>query len=150
MKRVVLLVTAMLALSTASAHAGLESSRWRSTYRDYQGTFVVNAPINFQGNIAYYYPSGGQGTLSNINYFPSPSGGTTIKGNWSSAGVGGWFSFDVTPDRSRFNGTWGYSGQAASGTWSGQQEAPAPAPVPVPFPGSAPAPAPAPGPIYYP
>jgi hypothetical protein len=148
MKRFAFLVTAVLAISTAPAHAGLESSRWRSTYRDYQGTFVVNAPIVFQGNTAFYYPSGGQGNLNNINYFPSPSGGTTIRGTWSYAGVGGWFSFDVTPDQSQFNGTWGYNGQAAAGSWSGQREAPAPAPAPVPSPG--PAPAPAPGPIYYP
>ena len=127
------LTAALFLMGGPALSQGIESSSWQSTYGDYQGNIPpVNAFLQFQGSGGFYRPGSNYGTLNGITYQPSNTGGMQVSGQWSYAQISGWFSFDVAPGGGSFNGTWGYSGQPATGYWRGTRSGGPPAPVPAP------------------
>lgn len=53
---------------------------------------------------------------------------TQINGKWHGPGGAGWLTVYVTPNGHSFNGTWGYNGRAANGSFVGNKVLP-PSPV---------------------
>jgi hypothetical protein len=53
---------------------------------------------------------------------------TQINGKWSGPGGAGWLTIYVTPNGHSFNGTWGYNGRAANGSFVGNKVLP-PSPI---------------------
>ena len=49
---------------------------------------------------------------------------TQINGKWHGPGGAGWLTVYVTPNGHSFNGTWGYNGRAANGSFVGQKVLP--------------------------
>jgi hypothetical protein len=118
---VTLVGSAAGAATLASPGSAVVRSRWRSTYGDYGGHFVVNAPLSLSGGSGRYTPGGGSGVLSDVYYRRAASGGVQVAGSWSYAGQSGWFVFVTSPDGSTFTGKWGRNGQRAAGFWNGRR-----------------------------
>ena len=53
---------------------------------------------------------------------------TQINGKWSGPGGAGWLTIYVTPNGHSFNGTWGYNGRPANGSFVGNKVLP-PSPI---------------------
>src|SRR5215472_7760381 len=53
---------------------------------------------------------------------------TQINGKWHGPGGAGWLTVYVSPNGHSFNGTWGYNGRAANGSFVGNKVLP-PSPI---------------------
>lgn len=145
------LLTLVIVSFASVAHAQLQNSTWDTNYRSNDGSVNVPCRLVLNGARGNYYPGGQVGQLYGVNYY---SGGI-ISGYWQFSNVQGWFSFRVTPDGSRFQGSWGYGNDTGNpvGTWAGVAVGtpiPTPVPVPIPQPIPTPVPAPVPAPVPFP
>lgn len=127
MNRFVLSLIAGLAV-TASAAAATGASPPNLT-----GTWVVQqSGLNGSTQSTVKLTQSGSGivgTSSTGNGFTGEFvNGTQINGKWHGPGGAGWLTVYASPNGHSFNGTWGYNGRSANGSFVGNEVLP-PSPI---------------------
>ncbi len=127
MKRFLLslsLLVALVALSSSAVFAAPPSltGKWMVQQTGPNGTVTSTVTLTQSGNTIVGTTSKGNGINGE---FVSDS---KINGKWNGPGGAGWLTVYVTPNGHSFNGTWGYNGRAANGTFVGNKFLP-PSPI---------------------
>lgn len=127
MKRFALLLSCTLAIvATAPVIAQMSTPNLTGTWSVQQtglnGTTTATIKITQSGN-------GVVGTNPNgTGYTGTFVSDTKINGKWHGPGGAGWLTIYVSPNGHSLNGTWGYNGRAANGSFVGNKVLP-PSPI---------------------
>jgi hypothetical protein len=128
MKRLALSLVALVALAVVSSTAALASppnltGKWTIQQSGLNGTSnnsitIIQSGMGLVGNNA----ANGNGFTGTFVT------GSQINGTWHGPGGAGWLTVYASPNGHSFNGTWGYKGRAANGSFVGNKVLP---PVPI-------------------
>ena len=103
----------------------IRKSRWKSTYQDDAGTFVVDSTLELNGDSGSYKLANGEtGLLTGLRYAyitPAPEKKVGVYGTWRLRNESGGFTFRVTGDGQRFGGQW-TGANNKRGTWNGTRQ----------------------------
>lgn len=111
-----------LSLSTAFSQPNL-SGTWVVDQTGANGTTESKIVLKQSGNGIV-----GTSTTSKNGFTGEFVNDTQINGKWNGPGGAGWLTIYVTPNGHSFNGTWGYNGRAANGSFVGNKVLP-PSPI---------------------
>jgi hypothetical protein len=128
MKRLALSLICGFAVATLSVPAALASppdltGTWTIQQTGANGTTAGTVTMTQSGNgIVGQNPKTGNGFTGDF------VNDTQINGKWHGPGGAGWLTVYASPNGYSFNGTWGYDGRAANGSFAGNKILP-PSPV---------------------
>lgn len=124
MNRLVLSVLCGVAIATTSVATALAqppniTGTWSIQQTGANGTTQATITLTQSGTgIVGHNPSNGNG------YTGTFVNDTQINGKWHGPGGAGWLTVYVTPNGHSFNGTWGYNGRSANGSFVGNKVLP--------------------------
>jgi hypothetical protein len=127
MKRLVLSVLCGVSIAAASVATALAqmpniTGTWQVQQTGANGSTQFKITLTQSGNSFVGHRADGTGfTGTFVN-------DTQIDGKWHGPGGAGWLTIYASPDGHSFNGTWGYNGRAANGSFVGNEVLP-PSPV---------------------
>ena len=128
MKRIALVLIcglSLVALSIVAAQAQPPNltGTWRVQQSGLNGTSTSTITLNQSGtNIV------GQNSKNGNGFTGTFVGDSQINGKWHGPGGAGWLTVYATPNGHSFNGTWGYNGRAANGSFVANKVLP-PSPI---------------------
>lgn len=109
---------AVAALTIAPAIAGPPNvtGTWKVEQSGNNGTTKATITITQSGNGIV-----GNNAATQTGYTGEFVNNTQINGKWHGPGGAGWLTIYVSPNGHSFNGTWGYNGRAANGSFVGNK-----------------------------
>ena len=117
------LAVAALSIAPALASPPNLTGTWAVQQTGLNGTTTATITINQSGmGLTGTNPKNGNG------YTGTFVNDTQINGKWHGPGGAGWLTIYVTPNGHSFNGTWGYNGRPANGSFVGNKVLP-PSPI---------------------
>jgi len=124
MKRLVTVLIGGVAIAVTSVAAALASppsltGTWRVEQSGLNGTTTATITITQSGNGIV-----GNNAATGTGYTGEFVNDTQINGKWHGPGGAGWLTIYVTPNGHSFNGTWGYNGRSANGSFVGNKVLP--------------------------
>jgi hypothetical protein len=127
MKRLVLALLCGVSIAATSVATALAqppniTGTWQVQQTGANGTTQFKVTLTQSGSSFVGHRADGTGfTGTFVN-------DTKIDGKWHGPGGAGWLTIYASPDGHSFNGTWGYNGRAANGSFVGNEVLP-PSPV---------------------
>jgi hypothetical protein len=116
------LTLAAFSTSIASADPPSLTGKWKVEQTGLNGTTSAVVTLNQSGD-------GFTGTSDNGNGFTGTFvDDSKINGKWHGPGGAGWLTVYASPNGHSFNGTWGYNGRPANGSFTGNKFLP-PSPI---------------------
>jgi hypothetical protein len=110
---------AALAIGPAVASAPSVTGTWKVEQTGLNGTTTATITITQSGNGIV-----GNNASNGTGYTGEFVNETQINGKWHGPGGAGWLTIYVTPNGHSFNGTWGYNGRSANGSFVGNKVLP--------------------------
>ncbi|MBV8530209.1 MAG: hypothetical protein JO104_02745 [Candidatus Eremiobacteraeota bacterium] len=128
MKRLVTSVLSSLAIAATSLAAALASppsvsGTWTIQQSGLNGTTTSTVTLTQSGGGIV-----GQNAKTGNGFTGTFVNDTQINGKWHGPGGAGWLTVYVSPNGHSLNGTWGYNGRAANGSFVGNKVLP-PSPI---------------------
>lgn len=114
---------AAMSIATALAEPPNLSGSWTVQQSGLNGTTTSTLRLHQSGNGVV-----GTNAESKAAFTGTFVNDTQIDGTWHGPGGAGWLTIYVTPNGHSFNGTWGYHGRAANGSFVGNKVLP-PSPI---------------------
>jgi hypothetical protein len=114
---------AAVSISPALASPPSLTGTWSVQQSGNNGTTTATITITQSGNGII-----GNNAKTGTGYTGEFVNDTQINGKWHGPDGAGWLTIYVTPNGHSFNGTWGYNGRAANGSFVGNEVLP-PSPV---------------------
>jgi hypothetical protein len=118
-------VLAVLVLSAVPANAAPPNltGTWKVEQQGTNGSSAATITLSQSGMGIV-----GSNKVNGNNFTGTFVNDTQINGKWHGPGGAGWLTIYVSPNGHSFNGTWGYNGRAANGSFVGNKVLP-PSPV---------------------
>lgn len=128
MKRLAIALLCGLAVAAGSVATGMASppnltGTWSVQQTGLNGTTTATITLTQSGNGLV-----GENKANKTGYTGEFVSDTQINGKWHGPGGAGWLTVYVSPNGHSFNGTWGYNGRAANGSFVGNKVLP-PSPI---------------------
>jgi hypothetical protein len=128
MKRLSLALSCGIAIAALSAAAGLASppnlsGTWTVQQSGLNGTTTSTVTLTQSGNGII-----GQNSTNGNGLTGTFVNDTQVNGKWHGTSGAGWLTVYVSPNGHSLNGTWGYNGRAANGSFVGNKILP-PSPI---------------------